>query len=90
MIFMEDLHVMKSGLEEEDKSLVRAHHSGYLQGKKWNRGQEGKVLGGLGKIRWRVVVAGQVRVGDGPHCLPKDDTDLRCCIEHALCRGDHR
>lgn len=36
------------------------------------------------------MVVGQVRVGGGPDCLPKDDTDLRCCIEHALCSGDHR
>lgn len=84
------MHVMKSGLEEAGKSKVVTHHSGYLQGKRWNKGQRGEVLGGLGKNRWWVVAAGQVRVGGGPHCLPKDDTDLRCCIEHALCRGDHR
>lgn len=37
---MEDLHVMKSGLEEVGKCNVLTHHSGYLRGKRGNRGRE--------------------------------------------------
>lgn len=46
---------------------------------------------GGGLLEIRVVVAGRVRrVGSGEHGMPGEGTDLRCCIEHALCRGDHR
>lgn len=53
-------------------------------------GAEGRYTGKVRKKRWWAVVVGHVRVGGGPHCLPLGDTDLRCCIEHALCSGDHR
>lgn len=50
------------------------------------RRNTGKVTGTQGR-----GVAGRVRrVRSGEHCLPREGTDLRCCIEHALCRGDHR
>ena len=39
---MEDLHVMKSGLEKAGKIKISTHHSGNLQGKRWNRGAERK------------------------------------------------
>lgn len=39
------LHVMKSGLEEAGRSKVLTHHSGYLQGKRWNREAERKSTG---------------------------------------------
>ena len=46
---MENLHVMKSRLEEAGRSNVLKHHAGYLQGKRWNTGKRGKVLGRLDK-----------------------------------------
>lgn len=42
---MGDLHVMKSELEEAGERKVRTHHSGYLQGKRWNKGQRRKSTG---------------------------------------------
>lgn len=79
------------GLRKRVRVKVRTHHSGYLRGKRWNKGRRRK---STGKVIQKQVVGsggrGHASVGGGPHCLPKDGTDLRCCIEHALCSGDHR
>lgn len=88
---MEDLHVMESELEAAGTGVVCQHTTeGTCMVNQWDVATEKeKYWGGLLGIR--VVVARRVRrVGSGEHRLPGEGTDLRCCIEHALCRGDHR
>lgn len=60
--FMGDLHVMISELEEAGKSKVRTHHSGYLQGKRWNKGQRRK---STGKVIQKQVVGSCGREHEG-------------------------
>ena len=62
---MENLHVMKSGFEEAGRSKVLTHHSGYLQDKRWNRGNRGKVLGELDKKKFVMVEGSGGRASEG-------------------------
>lgn len=88
---MGDLHVMESGPEGAGTGVACQHTTeGTCMVNQRDVGAEKeKYWEGCWKIRG--VVARRVRrVGSGEHCLPGEGTDLRCCIEHAVCRGDHR
>lgn len=66
---MENLHVVKLGLEEAGKRKVLTHHSRCLHGETWNGGQRGTVLRGLGPKRW-VGSGGRASEGGWMATLP--------------------